>query len=88
MVVSREGEEVLVDLAIDSPPRTAPIFTLLGPTLAPRELAGRKLLSLFGRAEARDFADAYVLAHRFGKALLIEQAASSIPVLIRRCSLR
>jgi hypothetical protein len=30
------------------------------------ELAGRKLLALFGRAEARDFAD-YVLEQRFGK---------------------
>lgn len=37
-------------------------MTLLGPTLVPLELAGRKLLALFGRAEARDFADVYVLA--------------------------
>jgi hypothetical protein len=43
---------------------------------APLELAGRKLLALFGRAEARDFADAYVLAQRFGKDALLEQAQS------------
>ena len=48
--------------------------TVLGPTLAPLELAGRKLLALFGRAEARDFADVYVLAQRFGKDALLEQA--------------
>ena len=65
---------MLVDLAIDSPPRDRPTVTLLGPTLAPLELAGRKLLALFGRAEARDFADVYVLARHFGKAALLEQA--------------
>ena len=38
MVVERSAEEVLVDLAIDSPPRNAPTVTVLGPTLAPLEL--------------------------------------------------
>ena len=74
MIVSRAGEETVVDLAIDSPPHSRPTITVLGPTLAPLELAGRKLLALFGRAEARDFADIYVLTHRFGKAALIQQA--------------
>ena len=74
MVVTRAGEQTLVDLAIDSQPRTRPIITVLGPTLAPLELAGRKLLALFGRAEARDFADTYLLAQRFGTEALIEQA--------------
>lgn len=74
MVVSREGEETLVDLAIDSPPLSQPTIAVLGPTLAPLELAGRKLLALFGRAEARDFADVYLLAQHFGKELMIEQA--------------
>lgn len=74
LVVARAGEEVLVDLAIDSPPHDRPTVTMLGPTLAPLELAGRKLLALFGRAEARDFADVYVLTQRFGKAALLEQA--------------
>lgn len=50
---------------------------MLGPTLAPLELAGRKLLALFDRAEARDFADVYVLTQRFGEdALLIEARAA------------
>jgi hypothetical protein len=53
-------------------------LTVLAPTLAPLELAGRKLLALFGRAEARDFADVYVLAQRFGKAELLAQAAASM----------
>jgi hypothetical protein len=74
MIVTRASEETLVDLAIDSPPQSQPTITVLGPTLAPLELAARKLLALFGRAEARDFADVYVLAQRFGKDVLIEQA--------------
>lgn len=68
-------EDLVVDLAVDSPPASPPTMTLLGPTLAPLELAGRKLLALFGRAEARDFADVFVLAKRFGKRTLLEQAA-------------
>lgn len=74
MIVSQAGEESVVDLAIDSPPQSQPTITVLGPTLAPLELSGRKLLALFGRAEARDFADVYVLVQRFGKDALIEQA--------------
>jgi hypothetical protein len=76
MVVRRAGEEVLVDLAIDSPPHIPPTITVLGPTLAPVELAGRKVLALFGRAEARDFADVYLLAQRFGKEALLKRAES------------
>lgn len=76
MVVAAAGAEVLVDLAIDSPPHAAPTMTVLGPTLAPAELAGRKLLALFGRAEARDFADVYLLAQRFGKEALLREAAT------------
>lgn len=76
MVVRRASAEVLVDLAIDSPPDRAPTMTVLGPTLAPLELASRKLLALFGRAEARDFADVFLLGQRFGKEVLLESAAS------------
>lgn len=77
--VQGEREETLVDLAIDSPPRSRPTVTVLGPTLAPLELAGRKLLALFGRAEARDFADVYLLAQHFGTDSLIAQARAIDP---------
>ena len=76
MIVGTDADEVLVDLAIDSPPSITPTVTLLGPTMAPKELAGRKLLALFGRAEARDFADVFVLSQRFGKEALLRQAAA------------
>ncbi|MEU6563540.1 nucleotidyl transferase AbiEii/AbiGii toxin family protein [Nocardia nova] len=74
LIVTGVDEEVLVDLAVDSPPVTPPTMTILGPTLAPLELAGRKLLALFSRAEARDFADVYALAQRFGTEALLAQA--------------
>lgn len=74
VIVEHRGSKVLVDLAIDSPRLSTPTVTLLGPTLAPLDLAGRKLLALFGRAEARDFADVFVLAERFGKEALLEQS--------------
>ncbi|MGH3167521.1 MAG: nucleotidyl transferase AbiEii/AbiGii toxin family protein, partial [Trebonia sp.] len=51
-----------------------PSATPAGPTLAPEELAGHKLLALFDRAAARDFADVYLLARRFGKDVLIIRA--------------
>ena len=67
------SEDLLVDLAVDSPPTGPSIMTFVGPTLDPVELAGRKLLALFDRAEARDFADVFVLAQRFGTQVLVEQ---------------
>lgn len=77
-------EDLLVDLAVDSPPTSPPTMTVLGPTLAPVELAVHKLLALFGRAEARDFADVYVLTGRFDKQLLLANAERIDPGFDRR----
>jgi len=68
-------EDLLVDLALDAPPGQPPEASFVGPTFAPEELAGRKLLALFDRAEARDFADVYTLAELYGKDLLLTRAA-------------
>ena len=67
MVIRSADAGVLVDLAVNAPPDLPASATPAGPTLAPEELAGHKLLALFDRAAARDFADVYVLARRFGK---------------------
>jgi hypothetical protein len=64
----------LIDLAVNAPPDLPASATPAGPTLAPEELAGHKLLALFDRAAARDFADVYVLANRFGKDVLLARA--------------
>jgi len=69
-------EALLVDLALDAPPQLPPTVTLLGPTFAPAELAARKLLALFDRAEARDFVDVFELARVFDKDAMTELAAS------------
>jgi hypothetical protein len=75
MVIRSADAGVLVDLAVNAPPDLPPSASPAGPTLAPEELAGHKLLALFDRAAARDFADVYVLAHRFGKDVLLARAA-------------
>jgi predicted nucleotidyltransferase component of viral defense system len=64
MVIRSIDAGVLVDLAVNAPPDLPASATQAGPTLAPEELAGHKLLALFDRAAARDFADVYVLARR------------------------
>lgn len=67
--------DLLVDLALDSPPSLPASPSPLGPTFALEELAGRKVVALFDRAEARDFADVFALAHRYEPDLLLRRAA-------------
>jgi hypothetical protein len=75
MVIRSADAGVLVDLAVNAPPDLPASETSAGPTLAPEELAGHKLLALFDRAAARDFSDVYALTHRFGKGVLLARAA-------------
>jgi predicted nucleotidyltransferase component of viral defense system len=75
IVIRSADSGVLVDLAVNAPPDLPASTTPAGPTLAPEELAGHKLLALFDRAAARDFADVYVLERRFGKAVMLTRAA-------------
>jgi Nucleotidyl transferase AbiEii toxin, Type IV TA system len=53
------NDNLLIDLALDSPPGQPVTASLIGPTFAREELAGRKVLALLDRAEARDFADVF-----------------------------
>jgi predicted nucleotidyltransferase component of viral defense system len=74
IVVRSDTAEVVTGIAVDTPP-DFPASPAAGPTLAPEELTGRKLLALFDRAAARDFADVRLLARRFGKGVLVARAA-------------
>jgi hypothetical protein len=75
-----DGQETLIiDLGRDSPAAEATGSTQLGPTLSPRDLAARKTLALFGRAEPRDFADVRDLARRYGRDRLLQWAADDDP---------
>lgn len=67
-------ESLIVDIGIDSPGRHGCVETAVGPTLNHLELAARKLGALFDRAEARDFADVFVLCQRFERETLLELA--------------
>lgn len=75
VVVRSQAGQLVVDLALDSPPLGRPVITGVGPTYPPRELAARKLLSLFDRAEARDFVDVHALSDRFDLDELLEVAS-------------
>lgn len=72
-------ESLIIDLGRDSPAAEATDVTQLGPTLSPRDLAARKTLALFGRAEPRDFADVRDLARRYGRGHLLQWAAEDDP---------
>lgn len=75
LLVESEHGPLLIDLAVDVAPSRPPIRTAVGPAFDPEELAGRKLIALFDRAEARDFADVYLLSQRFGRQALLDRAA-------------
>lgn len=70
-------EVVLIDLAVDSPPTGTPSVTIAGPSFGPSELAIRKTLALFGRAEPRDFVDVYLLHQRFDRDEILRKAAEA-----------
>jgi predicted nucleotidyltransferase component of viral defense system len=68
-------EAVLVDLAVDATPILPATASPAGPTLSPDDLAGRKVIALFDRAEARDFTDVHSLAAHYPLDRLLELAA-------------
>jgi hypothetical protein len=68
-------EDLLVDIALDSAPGRPATASIAGPTFAPEELAGRKVIALFDRAAARDFVDIFMLSSRFAKAEMLTRAA-------------
>lgn len=72
---SDSDSDVLVDIAIDVAASHPPVVSIVGPTFDPEELAGRKLVALFDRAESRDFADVFVLESHFGRQQLLDRAA-------------
>ncbi len=76
LVVTGPADVVVVDLAVDASPQRPATASIAGPTLDPDELAGRKVIALFDRAEARDFTDVHALAARYGTVRLLELAAS------------
>src|SRR5258706_11865322 len=86
LALTGDSESLIIDLGRDSPAGEPVESTDLGPTLSARDLAARKTLALFGRAEARDFADVYDLALRYGRDRLLEWAASDDPDSTSRSS--
>jgi len=79
LAIADGQNSLIIDLARDSPAVETTGSTQLGPTLSPRDLAARKTLALFGRAEPRDFVDVHDLARRYGRDRLLQWATEDDP---------
>jgi Nucleotidyl transferase AbiEii toxin, Type IV TA system len=75
LLVTKGRERTQIDLGFD-PASLPPKATDLGPVRALEDLAGDKLLALFGRAASRDFIDVAALLRRFTADELCGFAAS------------
>lgn len=74
LLVTRNGDAVEIDLAVDSPP-LFPLEVVDGlPVLSGADLAARKVLAILDRAEGRDFTDLKALADRYSKSACIQWA--------------
>ena len=80
------AEDLIVDIGVDSAPERTPVMCLLGPSYDPLELAGRKLLALFDRAEAHDFTDIHALANLYGTNPILDMASHLDTGSPRTCS--
>ncbi len=69
----------MIDIALDSQPEQPPTMSVAGPTYAPEELAGRKVVALFDRFAARDFVDVFALSRTYSKADLLTWAGEINP---------
>lgn len=72
-------EDLMIDIALDSQPGQPPTMSVAGPTYAPEELAGRKVVALFDRFAARDFVDVFALSNTYSKADLLMWARELNP---------
>lgn len=78
LVVADGSDVTLVDLGYDFR-LDVPVRTAVGPVISQDELGADKTLALFGRAEARDFIDVYLLSDRIPFERLCELAAAKDP---------
>ena len=75
LVVEDESGRTQVDLGFD-PATRPPLLTRLGPVRDLADLAGDKLLALFGRAASRDFIDVSGLLAHFSRSEIVGLAAA------------
>lgn len=74
LTASKDGSDVEVDLAVDSPPLFPVNIIDDLPVLAGQDLAARKVLAIIDRAEGRDFTDLHALARQYGESDCIDWA--------------
>ncbi len=78
------GETTQVDVGFD-PAFHASVAMSIGSVRALDDLAGDKLLALFGRAAPRDFVDVHALRDRFTRRTLESLAAAKVSASISSC---
>ena len=75
LVVSGAADRTQIDIGFD-PAIYEPVRSAIGPLRHLHDLAGDKLLALFGRAASRDFIDVAALLHHFTKDELASLASA------------
>lgn len=79
VLIEGMGQRLVATLVTGPPPAYPATLTVLGPTTAPDELAGRLVAALSRRADPDDLVDVLALARRFATDRLFALAAEADP---------
>ena len=79
VLIEGMGQRLVATLVTGPPPTYPATLTVLGPTIAPEELAGRLVAVLARRADPDDLVDVLALARRFATDRLFALAAEADP---------
>ena len=79
VLIEGMGQRLVATLVTGPPPTYPATLTVLGPTIAPEELAGRLVAALSRRADPDDLVDVLALARRFATDRLFALAAEADP---------
>jgi hypothetical protein len=79
VLIEGMGQRLVATLVTGPPPAYPATLTVLGPTIAPDELAGRLVAALSRRADPDDLVDVLALARRFATDRLFALAAEADP---------
>ena len=79
VLIEGMGQRLVATLVTGPPPTYPATLTVLGPTIAPEELAGRRVAVLARRADPDDLVDVLALARRFATDRLFALAAEADP---------
>jgi hypothetical protein len=79
LLIEGLGQRLIAALATGRTPRLPATLTVLGPTMAPEELAGQLVVQLSRRADPDQLVDVHALSRRFPTDRLLRLAAETDP---------